>query len=56
MTDPFASLRAEHPGRFASPERIAELSRERFKPWPLPKCKSVLVKYASGVREPEVRK
>lgn len=35
MTDPFASLRQSHPGRFASPERIEQLSRERFKPWPL---------------------
>lgn len=35
LPDPFAALRTEHPGRFASPERIAELSRERFKPWPL---------------------
>ncbi len=39
MSDPFANLRAEHSNRFASPERIAELARERFKPWPtvLPK-------------------
>ncbi len=34
MTDPFAALRAEHPNRFASSERIEQLSRERFKPWP----------------------
>ncbi len=34
MTDPFAALRAEHSTRFASPERIEQLSRERFKPWP----------------------
>lgn len=37
MTDPFAAYRAEYPGRFASPEAIAYLSRERFKPWPLPR-------------------
>lgn len=37
MTDPFSALRAEHPGRFASPERVEQLSRERFKPWPAPK-------------------
>ncbi len=35
MTDPFARLRVEHPGTFATPKRIAQLSRERFKPWPL---------------------
>lgn len=34
MTDPFASLRGEHPGRFATSERIEQLSLERFKPWP----------------------
>ncbi len=33
-TDPFIRHRAEHPNRFASPERIEQLSRERFKPWP----------------------
>ena len=37
MTDPFAPFRADHPGRFATPERIEQLSRDRFKPWPLPK-------------------
>ncbi len=53
MTDPFAALRAEHPTRFASPERIEQLSRERFKPWPLPKLAIVPVKYADGAREPK---
>ncbi len=53
MTDPFAALRAEHPNRFASPERIAQLERERFKFWPMPKCKPVPVKYATGSREPK---
>ena len=57
MIDPFSALRDEHPGRFASPERIAQLSRERFVPLPackpgigkpLPKCK-----YADGTREPK---
>ena len=53
MTDPFAALRAEFPGRFASPERIAELSRERFKPWPLPKLRQWPVRYDGGNREPK---
>lgn len=53
MTDPFSALRAEHPGRFASPERIDQLSRERFKPWPSAKLKARPVKYADGTREPK---
>ncbi len=53
MTDPFAALRAEHPNRFASPERIEQLSRERFKPWPSAKLKLQPVKYAEGAREPK---
>ncbi len=52
MTDPFARLRAEHPGVFATPERIAELSRERFKPWPLYKPPAQRVLYSDGNREP----
>ncbi len=54
MTDPFAPFRAEHPNRFASPERIAELSSERFKPWPpLPKLTAWVPKYTDGIREPK---
>ena len=33
MRDPFRNLRAEFPHTFATPERIAELERERFVPW-----------------------
>ncbi len=32
--DPFAALREEAPDRFATPERCAELSGERFTAWP----------------------
>ncbi len=34
MIDPFRALRADHADRFATPERIVELSHEKFKLWP----------------------
>ncbi len=52
MTDPFAALRAEYPSAFPTPERIAQLSRERFKPWPLYKPPAPRVLYTDGNREP----
>ncbi len=52
MTDPFAVLRAEHPGAFATPERIAQLAAERFKPWPLYKPPAPRVVYDGGNRQP----
>ncbi len=52
MTDPFARYRQDHPQRFASPDRIAQLASERFRPWPLPQLRLPRHPHASPTATP----